>query len=134
MTTEPFLRPRPVDPLDVPARLDELRLLKDGWFEGHGSAPTATGIDWLSDRFTRTYPEDLPLPFVYPTPDGGIRLEWSLEPHDITLDIDLAKHTASLHELNLASDEDQEEKLNLDEPAGWGRLIEQIQKATEGSS
>jgi hypothetical protein len=123
-----------LDPLDVPARLEELRILREGWFEGIGSAPTAAGIDWLSDKFAQAYPEDLPLPFVYPTPEGGIRLEWSLEPHDITLDIDLAKHTARLHELNLISDEDQEKTLNLDEPAEWARLVEQIQKFVGGSS
>jgi hypothetical protein len=115
-----------LDPLDVPSRLDELRLLRDGWYEGAGKAPTSAGIDWLSDTFTRAYPEDLPLPFVYPTPEGGIRLEWSIEPHDVTLDLNLARHTASLHHLNLTSDDDHEEKLNLDEPAEWERLIQRI--------
>jgi hypothetical protein len=123
-----------LDLLDVPARLDELRLLKDGWFEGTGSAPTAAGIDWLSDKFTRSYPEDLPLPFVYPIPDGGIRLEWSLDPYDFTLDIDLDKHTANLHELNLTSDAERDERLSLDEPSEWARLIEQIQKLAGVSS
>lgn len=123
-----------LDPLDVPARLDELSLLKDGWLEGTGSAPIAAGIVWLSDKFAQVYPEDLPLPFVYPTADGGIRLEWSLDPHDVTLEIDLAKHTAGLHELNLTSDEDREQILNLDEPADWKRLIERIQTIAEVSS
>lgn len=117
-----------LDPLDVPARLDELRLLKAGWLEGGGSAPTSAGIDWLSDKFTRDYPEDLPLPFVFPTAEGGIRLEWSIEPHEVTLDIDLTKHVANLHTLNPNSDEEQEEELKLDEPAEWARLIEQIQR------
>lgn len=117
-----------LDPRDVPARLDELRLLRDGWFEGNGRAPTSAGIDWLSDKFTRAYSEDLPLPFVYPTPEGGIRLEWSLGSHDITLDIDLAEHVASLHAFDLKSNEELEGKLNLDEPAEWARLIEQIQQ------
>lgn len=123
-----------LDPLDVPARLEELRLLRDGWYEGTGKAPTSAGIDWLSGTFTQVYPEDLPLPFMYPTPGGGIRLEWSLEPHDVTLEIDLAQHTASLHRLNLTSDEDQEESLNLDEPADWEWLIQQIQMVAGNSS
>ncbi len=121
-----------LDPLDVPARLDELRLLKDGWLEGGGSAPTSAGIDWLSDKFTRDYPENLPLPFVYPTPEGGIRLEWSIDSHDISLEIDLKRHVAALHVLNLNSDEEHEEELRLDEPAEWARLIQQIQRISGG--
>lgn len=117
-----------LDPLDVPARLDELRLLKDGWLEGSGNAPTSAGIDWLSDKFAQLYPEDLPLPFVYPTPEGGVRLEWSLGSRDVTLDIDLGTHVAGLHALNLSSDEELEDRFNLDEPAEWTRLIEQIQR------
>ena len=117
-----------LDALDVPARLEELRLLKEGWFEGGGSAPTSAGIDWLSYEFTRVYPEELPLPHVYPTPEGDVRLEWTLGSHEVSLDIDLAQHRANLHALNLSSDEDQEDELNLDEPSEWARLIAQLQR------
>lgn len=117
----------------MPARLYELRLLKDGWFEGSCSAPTSAGIDWLSDKFTLAYPEDLPLPFVYPAPEGGIRLEWSLGSNDVTLDVDLAKHIASLHALNPTSDKEYAETLHLDEPAAWERLIQQIQQIAGAS-
>lgn len=123
-----------LDPLDVPARLDELRLLQDGWLDGQGSAPRPDGLDWLSDEFTQGYPEDLPLPFVYPTPEGGIRLEWSLGPNEVTLDIDLMTHIASLHTLNLNSDEELEETLRLNEPAEWDRLVEQIRHVAEASA
>jgi hypothetical protein len=122
MTTEPSVR------------FDELRLLKAGWFEGVGSAPPAAGIDWLNDTFARFYPEGLPWPFAYPMPAGGIRLEWPLAPYDVTLDIDLTEHAASLHELNLATNEDREERLNLDEPAEWERLIERIRTKAGGHS
>jgi hypothetical protein len=119
--TEQILRSR------LPARLAELRLLRDGWLEGGGTAPASAGLDWLSGAFTGVYPEDLPLPFAYPTPEGGIRLEWALGSHDVTLDVDLAEHRGSLHALDLTSDEEREFGLNLNEPAEWARLIEQIQ-------
>jgi hypothetical protein len=116
-----------LDPLDLPSRLDDLRLLKNGWCEGAGSAPPSSGLDWLTETFTRGFSEDLPLPFVYPTPEGGIRLEWSLDPYDLSLDIDLVTHVAKLHQLNLTSDEEKEEALNLGEDTGWNRLREHIQ-------
>ena len=117
-----------LDALDVPARLEQLRLLKDGWFEGGGKAPDAAGIDWLSDAFTRVYPENLPLPYIYPTPEGSVRLEWALGSHEVSLDIDLMQHKANLHTLNLSSDKDQEDELNLNESYGWLQVVEQIQR------
>ncbi len=119
---------------ELTVRLAELRLLKDNWLEGTGCAPHTAGIDWLCDKLSRSFPQHLPLPFLYPTPAGGIRLEWSVDPYDITLDIDLADHTANLHELNLSSDEDREERLNLDEPADWERLGQQIRSVAGGRS
>ena len=57
-----------LDPLDVPARLDELRGMQDGWLEGDGKAPPHSGLDWLSGAFAkRGYPDDIPLPYTYPT-------------------------------------------------------------------
>jgi hypothetical protein len=123
-----------LDPLDVPARLDELRLLKNGWYDGSGRAPSSAGIDWLSAKFLQLYPEDIRLPFAYPTPEGDIRLEWSLGPHDVTLDVDLATHKARLHALNLDSDEEVEDELDLDAPPEWARLIEHIQRFTGESA
>jgi hypothetical protein len=112
----------------VCARLAELRLLRDGWLEGTGTAPAAAGLDWLTSKFAQAFPADLPLPFVYPTPEGGIRLEWSLGSQDCTVDVDLATRGARLHALNLSSDEEREDNLNLNEPADWARLVDQIQR------
>ena len=67
---------KPLHPLDVPARLDELRDMKDGWADGmqhasdwgsgYGKAPSHGGLDWLADKFTSEYPDDLPLPSRIP--------------------------------------------------------------------
>lgn len=123
-----------LDPLDVLARLDELRLLKDGWLEGQGRAPSATGVDWLADAFSRSYPDDMPLPFVYPMAEGGIRLEWSLDPYDVSLEIDLLGHLGDWHALNLSADEEAEKTLELDQPDQWEWLVAQIQHMAKGSA
>lgn len=60
-----------LDPLDVRARLDDLRALSDGWLDGTGVAPPHAGLDWLASAFDRHFPDDLPLPHLYPTPEGG---------------------------------------------------------------
>jgi hypothetical protein len=137
MTKEPFLKPCHVLPAfesfnDVWVRLDQLLLLKDGWLEGRGSAPTSSGVDWLRDKFAQHYPEDLPMPFVYPTPEGGIRLEWSFQSHEITVDIDLGAGIGAFHSLSFASDEEHSENLDLGELSGWEFLAKKIRQAATG--
>ena len=78
-----------LDPLDVAARVEELGLLKDGWLDGKGLAPVSDGLNWLVGAFDRHYPDDLPLPYLYPTAAGGVRTEWPAKPHEVSLDIDL---------------------------------------------
>lgn len=57
----------PVDLNDVASRMDEFRSLKDGWFEGRGLAPSHAGLDWFTSTFENNYPNELPLPFAFPT-------------------------------------------------------------------
>ncbi len=123
-----------LDALDLSARLDELRLLKDGWLEGRGTAPSGEGLDWLSRAFGQHYPEDLPLPFLYPTEDGGIRVEWSREPNEVSLDINLTTHAAEWHALNMQTDAENTRSVNLNEADDWEWLVEQIQKMNEGEA
>ena len=115
-----------LDPLDVPARLDEFRSLKDGWLEGKGLAPSHTGLEWLSLSFDHRYPDDLSLPYLYPTEDGGIRMEWSLGMSEVSLDINLETHHGYWHKLNLESDSDEELTFDLDDNAGWDWIITQV--------
>lgn len=42
-------------PLDVPARLDEFKDMKDGWLGGEGMAPSHDGLDRLADMFVRHF-------------------------------------------------------------------------------
>lgn len=119
-----------IDALDIPARLDELRALKDGWLEGQGQAPLNEGLAWLSQTFGQRYPEDLPLPFLYPTAEGGIQAEWSLGPTEITLAIDIRTHVGEWHALNMEEDTEELREINLDEANAWQWLVEQIREGT----
>ena len=56
-------------PLDIPAQLDDFRHMQDGWLEGEGLAPSHDGLDWLTATFTQRYQTELPLPYIYPTPE-----------------------------------------------------------------
>ena len=117
-----------VDPLDVPKRLDEIRDLNDGWLEGDGYAPSQSGLDWLAEIFTNFYPNDVPLPYTYPTFEGGIQMEWSLGRNAVALEIDLNTHIAEWSWINRSSDAEHEQNLNLDDERSWSWLSGEIRR------
>lgn len=112
----------PLDPLDVPSRLDALRTLRDGWLDGKGVAPSPAGLDWFAKAFNASYPDDLPSPYIYPVAEGGIQLEWSIRPREISLEILFSDHSAAWHCLDLETDEEDSRSLNLDDPSDWSWL------------
>ena len=115
-----------LDPLDVQARLDELRGLRDGWLEGEGIAPKEIGLDWFAQTFEHNFPDDLPLPHIYPTAEGGVQAEWSLKPNEVSLEIDFEQYTGEWHALNLLSAEEEARTLNLNDQQDWKWIADQI--------
>ena len=115
-----------LDHLDVPTRLDEFRDMVDGWLEGHGSAPSHAGLDWLAATFKRFYPSDAPLPHTYPTPEGGIQMEWSHGDNAIVLEIDLRHHRGNRLFFGRHTDTENEKTLNLDTSTQWQWLADEI--------
>lgn len=115
-----------LEPNDVGARLEELRQLKKGWLDGKGKAMDPKDLDWLEQKFNALYPEGLPTPYIYPTPEGGVSLEWEIEVNDITLEIFFPDRKGQWHCLNLESGEENEEIFDLSIPKGWKALAERI--------
>ena len=116
----------PLDPLDVPSRLYELRELKNGWLDGEGLVPAPDFLDWLSERFDILYPDDLPLPHIYPTVEGNVQAEWSLSHNEISLSIDCASHAGEWHVLNTDTNAESSEPLNLADDNDWTKLTQYI--------
>lgn len=119
-----------LDPLDVPARLEEFKAMKDGWHEGDGVAPHSAGLDWLATTFDRRYPDGIPLPHTYPTLEGGIEMEWSLGALSIILEVDLDARQGSC----LGFDKQTERfarTLDLDSNDSWMWLASVIRDLAE---
>ncbi len=128
---ESVVRITRLNPLDVPARLDEFRHLKDGWLEGDGRAPDHAGLDWLSDSFERHYPEDIPLPHTYPTPEGGVEMEWSFGSQSVILEIDLEKRHGDWLRFDKESDEEDSFELAMHDDAAWDRIVAEVRRLSE---
>lgn len=118
-------------PLDVPARLDEFRDMRDGWLDGEGVAPTQAGIDWLADAFARNYKQDAPLPFTYAMPSGGVQFEWSLGNIEISLEVDLSTRKAVWHWLDMDTSRCYERELDLADAANWEWLGVELARLAE---
>lgn len=115
-----------LDPLDVRVRIEELKPLREGWLDGKGVPPSREGLDWLADAFDLNYPEDLPLPYLFPTSSGKMLAEWSLKPWSPTVEIDLATKQGLWHSLNLDTDVESSKVLNLSHSEDWKQLADEI--------
>ncbi|MBS0407274.1 MAG: hypothetical protein JSS17_13130 [Proteobacteria bacterium] len=120
-----------LDPLDVGLRIEDFFDLRDGWLDGKGLAPPSDGLHWLQHAFGADYSSELRLPYLYPTPEGGVRAEWSTPESEISLDIDLNTRNASYHALDLRTDTTDEVQLNLGGDIGWRELDRRL-RAVEG--
>ena len=121
--------PTHLHPLDVAARLEEFRALEDGWFEDTGKAPDLKGLDWLADHFNRNFPDDLPLPYTFPTPKGGVEMEWLFDSQSIHLEIDIVEHRGNWLRYDKYADDNEEERdLNLNDESDWSWFAGEIRR------
>ncbi len=124
-----------LDPLDVPARLDEFRAMQDGWLDGAGLAPSHSGLDWLAAGFQRHFPDNLPLPHLYPTPEGGIEAEWSLGAHSVIFEFHLDTHEGDWLRFAKEDDDDEDSQtLNLDDANDWQWFAGEIRRLSGAES
>jgi hypothetical protein len=101
-------------------------MLKNGWLDGLGLAPSLGGLQWFAESFESQFPSRLPLPYLYPTPTGGVQLEWSIKGREISLEIDLNTGRGEWHALNLETDEAEESVLDLRPNDGWDSVIARL--------
>jgi hypothetical protein len=115
-----------LDPLDVALRLDELAQLKPGWLNGKGHGFEKESLDRLILYFDRYYPDEHPLPHIYPTAEGSVLAEWTIGSWEISLEIDLNSIQGDYQAFNVLTDETIELLLDLSSKEGWSALGQQF--------
>lgn len=118
----------PLDPLDVTLRLEQISAIRDGWLNGTGRAPSKNRLEWLADAFDANFDSDLPLPYLYPTAEGGVQAEWSLNDWAVTLEIDLEKEQGEYQALNLKDQTCTELQISLADSGGWAQLNDALKQ------
>ena len=122
-----------LSPLDTGERIAELKLLKHGWLDGKGIAPSHEGLEWFSGVFDQQFAGDLPPPYLYPTPDGHLRCEWSVNLFELSLEINLKSHLGNWHCLSLHNDADVTSTLNLKIESDWEWLATELRRLVEAA-
>jgi hypothetical protein len=107
---------------DITARVAELKLLKDGWLDGKGKALGSNSLKWLSDSFDQLYDQKLPLPRLFPTPEGNIHAEWVFNEWEISLEIDLTTKISEYQAVNTASLKEINDTYDLNDSNSWSKL------------
>jgi hypothetical protein len=120
-----------LDPLDITLRLDELAKLADGWLDGKGRAAAKEKLDWFANTFDSSFDTDLPLPYLYPTAEGGIQAEWTLNDWEVSLEIDLDRQRGEYQALNLKDDTCTDLTLSLNSRDGWSQLNQALKQIGE---
>lgn len=120
----------PLDPLDVPSRLDEFLTLKDGWYDGEqGQAIEPNALEWLGETFDINFNnEAFPLPATFPTLDGNVQFEWDANGYQVSLEVFLNDKQADFYAYSVQSKDEKEEKLDLSQNEGWIQLNKLMQE------
>ena len=119
-----------LNPLELRPRLDALRDLPTGWVDGVGIGPSQEGLSWLSDTFEMQYPDHVPFPHTYATPEGGVQMEWSFDTNVALLEIDLKARKGQWVSFERATREEIQLILDLDDREAWARLGELVQRTS----
>lgn len=111
-----------LDPLDIPSRIEDLKKLNNGWLDGQGLAIKTEGVNWFSTFFGEKFTSDLPLPYLFPTPDGNIQLEWNSESQSLNIEIDLETKKGISFQISKVDKKITESELDLNNDSGWSKL------------
>jgi hypothetical protein len=101
-------------------RLETFSHLREGWAHGTGVAPDADLVERAYAILARALVESdkIPLPSVFPTPDGGIQAEWLTEAW--AAEVRFAPQSATVHgqstRIDDSDDADDEHEFDLEMP------------------
>ncbi|MCX5170488.1 hypothetical protein OG616_21075 [Streptomyces antibioticus] len=75
----------PVLPADWSDRLSELHDLEAGWLDGVGRQVSRKVLREVESLLLEFLDEQVQRPYIYPTEDGGVQLEWPYSAGEVTL-------------------------------------------------
>ncbi|MYV57670.1 hypothetical protein [Streptomyces sp. SID3212] len=77
----------PALPVDWSERLSELHDLEAGWLDGVGRQVSRKVLREVESLLLEFLDEQVQRPYIYPTEDGGVQLEWPYAAGEVTLTV-----------------------------------------------
>lgn len=112
--------------VEVDHRLKSLALIEKGWLDGEGEALDADDIEKLRAIMQVQYRRNWPFPYLYPTPEGGISMEWETGGYLCGMTIDLQAQMGDFHACSRDMKEIEDSSiccfLDLNEKESWNML------------
>jgi hypothetical protein len=88
-------------------RLKEITDTSAGWYDDTNPAPSPKAIEAIRKLLLAVPPEkSIPMPYLYPKPNGGISGEWSIGNWEASAEIDPAADTLELSAVDVLSQQD----------------------------
>jgi hypothetical protein len=100
--------------------------LKDGWYDGEGKGLPKKYLNETCLLLKNNYNSINPTPYIYPSTEGGITLEWSFRKYEVSLEINIKYKTAYWHCLNTSTDKIEENNLDLIKSKSWDFINDRI--------
>jgi hypothetical protein len=114
---------RPGCPTSVETQVESLKSLAPGWYDESSPAYDAPSLAWLGKLLLGVLDGfQLPRPYIYPTPEGLARAEWSGAAWEIVSSFDLGSRSVEVMAARTNSDEMHEITVPLAEPGGESKL------------
>lgn len=113
-----------LDPNELRERIDELKALTDGWLDGAGHTLDSVKLQEVADLLTELHEqEELPIPYLYPTPSGELQAEWTIGSWELSGVFDLSTGAVELDALDTMTGAGKEETVNIGTPEGPFELV-----------
>jgi len=105
---------RPGCATPIEAQIGALKGLDAGWYDESSKAYDPAQLDWLSKLLKNLLEGfQLPNPYLYPTPEGLARAEWSSPTWEVVLNVDLDAKAADVLAARVDSEEVHELPVSL---------------------
>ena len=116
--------------LHEPSRsiVEQLAKIAAGKDDPDNKIPTPEHLEWFAAKTKEFWLTDMPTPFLFPTENGNLSIEWYIGHREQSLDVDFATRTGTWEWWDSQSDEEHSETLNLEDRENW----EKIQRASTG--
>lgn len=121
------------DAAPLPEQFARLRRLPPGWLEPSTPALDSQGLgEFESFLESVVAAAECPLPFLYPTEDGGARAEWTLGPWEVALTADLTSGAVEFHATNVTADTQEQLSATVARPHDAERVALVLRRLASG--